>query len=111
MFIIHPSHFLPPKGHKARFWALILLALAPFAFGLLAIHLGQDANWDLRNYHFYNAYAFLNDRYAQDLLPSQTPYFYNPLLDVPFFLIATHAPARVAGFALGFVQGLNFILL
>ena len=73
--------------------------------------LGQDANWDLRNYHFYNAYAFLNNRYAQDLLPSQTPYFYNPLMDVPFFVLATHAPAKVAGFALGFLQGLNFIFL
>jgi hypothetical protein len=111
MFVAHPTHFLPPKGQRARVWALVILGLAPIAFGLLAISLGQDANWDLRNYHFYNAYAFLNDRYAQDLLPSQTPYFYNPLIDVPFFVLAMHASARAAGFALGFVQGLNFILL
>ena len=111
MFLPHPPHFLPPKGQRARQLALAILCLAPFAIGLLAIMLGQDANWDLRNYHFYNAYAFLNNRYGQDLLPSQTPYFYNPLLDVPFFLLATHASAKVAGFALGFVQGLNFILL
>src|SRR5262249_18399516 len=76
-----------------------------------ALFLGQDANWDLRNYHWYNAYALLNGRYALDLLPSQTPYFYNPVLDVPFYLLATHVPARIAGFALGFVQGLNFVLL
>ncbi|MGB9152897.1 MAG: hypothetical protein WCD70_07395 [Alphaproteobacteria bacterium] len=111
MFIIHPLHFLPPQGQRARRLAIVLLCFAPFAFGILALALGQDSNWDFRNYHFYNAYAFLNNRYAQDLLPSQTPYFYNPLLDVPFFVLATHAPARVAGFALGFVQGLNFILL
>ena len=111
MFIAHPPHFLPPKGQRTRSLALALLGLAPFAFGLLALFLGQDANWDLRNYHYYNAYAFLNNRYAMDLLPSQTPTFYNPLLDVPFFLLATHASAKLAGFALGFVQGLNFILL
>jgi len=105
------AHLLPPHGHKARRLTLVILALAPFAFGALALFLGQDANWDLRNYHWYNAYAFLNDRYAQDLLPSQTPFFYNPLLDVPFYLLATHVPARVAAFVLGTVQGLNFILL
>ncbi len=103
--------FLPPKNNRARGLAIALLCLAPIAFGLLALYLGQDANWDLRNYHYYNAYAFLNHRYALDLLPSQTPYFYNPLMDVPFFLLATHVPAKVAGFALGFVQGFNFILL
>jgi hypothetical protein len=105
-------HGLPPRLHRARALALLLLAFAPFACGVLSLILGQDANWDLRNYHWYNAYAFLNGRYdGIDLLPSQTPYFYNPLLDVPFYLLATHVPARVAGFVLGFVQGLNFILL
>ncbi|MFA5040699.1 MAG: hypothetical protein WC464_03595 [Bdellovibrionales bacterium] len=111
MVVSSATRFLPEKGQPARLLALALLFLAPLAFGFLAIGLGQDANWDLRNYHFYNAYAFLNDRYAMDLLPSQTPYFYNPLMDVPFFVLATSVPAKVAGFALGFVQGLNFILL
>jgi hypothetical protein len=85
--------------------------LGPLLFGALALALGQDANWDLRNYHWYNAYAFLNHREGFDLLPSQTPYFYNPALDIPFYLLATHLPAIVAGFILGSVQGLNFILL
>lgn len=104
-------HCLPPRGHRARFLALTILVLAPFAFGILAVALGQDANWDLRNYHWYNAYSFLNGRHGFDILPSQTPWFYNPLLDVPFYLLATHVPAIVAGFILGCVQGLNFVLL
>ncbi len=103
--------FLPPKKHKARSLATFLLALAPFLFGLLALYLGQDANWDFRNYHWYNAYALLNGRYDIDLLPAQTPSFYNPALDVPFFLLASHVPAKVAGFILGSVQGLNFVLI
>jgi hypothetical protein len=111
MFPFQPAHFLPSKGQKARLWALIILGLVPLAFGFLALALGQDANWDLRNYHYYNAYAYLNDRYVQDLLPSQTPYFYNPLMDVPFFLMATHWPAKLVGFVYGVVQGLNFVLL
>lgn len=81
---------------------------APIAFGLFAIVLGQDANWDLRNYHWYNAFAFLTGRFGLDLAPAT---FYNPLLDVPLFLLAQHVPARVCGFVLGAVQGLNFVLL
>lgn len=111
MAALFSTPFVPSKGDRARTWALALLCLAPVAFGLLALALGQDANWDLRNYHYYNAYAFLHNRTAQDLLPSQTPYFYNPLMDVPFFVLAQHASARAVGFFLGFVQGLNFILL
>lgn len=91
--------------------ALLLLLIVPFLFGFLALYLGQDANWDLRNYHWYNAYAFLNNRYDIDLLPSQIPSFYNPALDVPFYLLATHVPAPIAGFILGTIQGLNFILI
>jgi len=102
---------LPPPSHRARRLAVVFLALVPFAVGLLAVMLGQDGNWDLRNYHWYNAYAFLNGRYATDLLPSQTPWFYNPTLDVPFYLLATHLPAIVVGFILGSVQGLNAVLL
>ena len=102
---------LPPAGDKSRLAAALILVIAPLFFGVLALLLGQDANWDLRNYLWYNAYAFLNGRYGFDLLPSQIPYFYNPLLDVPFYLLATHVSAQVAGFILGTFQGLNFILL
>ena len=109
--LTNQSLFLPPKTHKARRLAVFLLAITPFLVGVLAVCLGQDANWDLRNYHWYNAYAFLNGRYGVDLLPSQTPWFYNPTMDVPFYLLATHVPSVVAGFILGCVQGLNFILL
>ena len=111
MALVYDIQLLPPKEHRARRLALFILFLAPLLIGALAVALGQDANWDLRNYHWYNAYAFLTGRYGVDILPSQTPCFYNPTLDVPFFLLATHVPARVAGFVLGVVQGLNFIPL
>ncbi len=109
-----PSSVLPVfplRGSKARGLAFFLLALAPLVIGALALYLGQDTNWDLRNYHWYNAYALLNGRLGVDLLPSQTPFFYNPTLDVPFFLLASHISAKGAGFILGSVQGLNVILL
>jgi len=93
-------------------WAILGLCLAvPLLFALAAAILPQDNNWDLRNYHWYNAYALLTGRMGFDLAPAQTPTYYNPLLDVPFYLAAQVLPARVLSFFLGLVQGCNFILL
>lgn len=90
---------------------VVLLALFPIFYALLSLAMGQDANWDLKNYHWYNGYAFLNGRHGFDLLPSQTPYFYNPLLDGAFYAMASSVPAWVASFVLSALQGMNFILL
>ena len=108
MFSLAP---LPPRGDKARPLAKFLLLLGPLLYGALAYWLGQDANWDLRNYHWYNAYAFLQGRHGYDLLPSQTPFFYSPVLDVFFYLLARLLNGPAVGIALGIVQGLNFCLL
>jgi hypothetical protein len=83
----------------------------PVLYGALSLAVGQDANWDLENYHWYNAFAFLNAIGERNLLVSQTPSFYNPLLDVPFFVAASDLPARLVGFGLGWLQGLNGVLL
>ncbi|WP_245593613.1 hypothetical protein [Azospirillum halopraeferens] len=101
---------LPTADRRARFLARLFLWLAPLAYGALTLRYGMDANWDLRNYHWYNAYAFLTGRIGFDLLPAQMPTFYNPLLDVPFFLAASAWPAPVVGFLLGTVQGINLSL-
>ncbi len=39
-----------------------LLVLCLIVGGTVSVLLGQDANWDLKNYHLYNPFAFLNDR-------------------------------------------------
>lgn len=85
----------------------------PFLFAGFALFLGQDASWDFRNYHWYNAWAFVTGRYAdnRDLMPSQGQFFFNPLLDVPFYLLATNVSPKIAYAVMGFVQGLNFPLI
>lgn len=108
---MHSLSLLPPRGDKARKLALLFLMLGPVLCGVLALQLGQDANWDLRNYHWYNAYALLNGRHGYDILPSQTPFFYSPMLDVPVYLLGQRMPGQWLGFTLGVVQGLNFCLL
>jgi len=96
---------------KIKNWNLRLMAVACLGSGLLSIFLGQDRNWDLRNYHVYNAYSFLNDRLTFDIAPAQIQSFHNPLLDVPFYLALTHVIPIVYGFLVGFLQGFNFWLI
>ena len=90
---------------------MALAVAVPLGLVLLNLAMGQDANWDLRNYHWYNAYSFLNGRFFFDVVPAQTPSFYNPTLDVPFFLLGNAVPAPVAYSVLALVQALNFVLL
>ncbi|MDD5034634.1 MAG: GtrA family protein [Methylococcaceae bacterium] len=88
-----------------------LTLLVCLAFGGMALGLGMDANWDLRNYHWYNGWAFLHGMLDRDLLVSQTPSFYNPTLDVAYAWVTEYLPARAVGFVLGFLHGLNFLPL
>jgi len=91
-------------------WAA-LLGLAPLAGGLGALALGKDFSWDFRNYHYYNAHAFLVGRSGIDLAPAQLQSFYNPMLDLPMYVLVRSLPAPLVGFCLGAVQGLNFSLV
>jgi hypothetical protein len=82
--------------------------------------LGQDANWDLGNYHLYNPWAWLHGRYGFDLAPAQLQTFHNPLVDVPLHAMVTAGwpprwiaaalavPAGVAAFALAQVAAILF---
>jgi hypothetical protein len=88
-----------------------LLIAVPIAFAGLSLALGQDTNWDLRNYHWYNPYAYLNGHFTRDLGVAHVATFYNPLLDIPTYIVGRAAPAPVVGAILGFIHGLNFVLL
>lgn len=103
--------FLPPQDSGWRSVVFVFFLVLPIFYAVLSIWLGQNASWDLLNYHLYNAHAFLNDRFARDLMPSQLQYFFNPLLDVPFYWLATSLPPHVAYSILAAVQGLNGIPL
>jgi hypothetical protein len=60
---------------SVRTTAFALATAVPLGLVLLNLAMGQDANWDLRNYHWYNAYSFLNGRFFFDVVPAQTPSF------------------------------------
>lgn len=90
---------------------LLVALFVPVLFGLISIYLGQDDNWDLRNYHWYNPYALLNGRLHVDMAPGNWQSYFNPLIDVPYYLLNQWLPGPAVGFVMGFVHGLNFILL
>ncbi|TDV34752.1 hypothetical protein C7405_107151 [Paraburkholderia caballeronis] len=102
-------HWLPDMG-SARSTA-IACWLVPLLYGLYSLTLGADSNWDLRNYHLYNAFALLHGKRAIDLAPAGMQSYFNPLLDVPYYLMAMHLPAMAVGFIMGVMHGLNFVLL
>ncbi len=84
---------------------------AALACGLWALLRGQDANWDLRNYHLYNGYAALQGRLGIDLAAAQMQSYFNPVLDVLQYVLMTALPAPLAGFLFGAWHGLVFALV
>ncbi|WP_137177908.1 hypothetical protein [Roseomonas sp. AR75] len=90
----------------------ILAALGfPLGFGLLAVALGKDDNWDLLHYHFYNPHAWLHGRHGHDLLAADFHVYFNPLLDLPFHLGNRVLPGAALTFLLGALHGLSGLLL
>lgn len=86
------------SGPATWFVCLLLGALS-------AAFKGQDAIWDLKNYHLYNAWAALHGRLAIDLAPAGLQSFFNPLLDLPYFLLGV-GPLRHLPWLLAAFQGL-----
>jgi hypothetical protein len=86
--------------------ALSLAGLVTVA-GLVSIWRGQDANWDLQNYHYYNPWAWWNARiFDRDIAAAQLQTFHNPLLDLPFFaMVQWDWPPRAIAFALAIPTG------
>ena len=90
-------------------WAFMVAVV--LAWAALVVFLGKDTSWDFRNYHWYNAYAFLNGRMGFDVAVGHHATYYNPLLDLPFYGLANAAPSWVALAYLGAFQGLSFVPL
>src|SRR5579862_9754174 len=89
----------------------LFLAVTILFWGGYVLWLGKDTSWDFRNYHWYIPYAFLNGRLGFDVAVAHQATYYNPLLDVPFYWLASHTHSWFALGAMGAVQGANVIPL
>lgn len=103
------------KGRRATRCLLdagLLLAAMLLAGAASVLLLRQDVNWDLQNYHFYNAWAFVHGRLGWDLAPAQVQTFHNPLLDLPFYwMVAADWPPRLISFAMALPAGVGAFFL
>lgn len=77
----------------------LLPAYAAVATGLGYVT-GQDLNWDLLNYHFYNPYQLIGGRLDRDIHVAGIQSFHNPLLDLPFYAAARLGVPPMAFFLL-----------
>lgn len=67
-------------------WKLITICLL---IGIVAgVSQGQDANWDLKNYHYYAPHAWVYDRYEIDVAPAQLQTWHSPYADLPYYWMA-----------------------
>ena len=94
-------------------WGVFLACWTLAAVAALAF--GRDANWDLRNYHYYNAFALLSGRWDLDLAPAGVHTFLHPGLDLPFYLLTqgplNHWPRTVAALQAGYLGLLAVLVL
>ncbi len=90
-----------------------LLALCIAVAGIASLAKGQDANWDLQNYHFYNPWAVLDGRiFSRDIVAAQLQTFHNPALDFVFYgMVAAGWPPRLIAFVLAVPAGVAAFFL
>lgn len=86
---------------------LVFFILTMLAGGFLALVQGQDTNWDLQNYHYYNPHSFLTHRTITDVAPDAVVTYENPLRMAPAYLAIEYLTPKQGTFMLGALQGIN----
>jgi hypothetical protein len=100
---------IPDRYHRHLHIAILILGFV--VCGLASLYLGQDNNWDLRNYHYYNPHAFLTDRIGFDIAPAQRQSYLNPLIDLPYYVGINYLNPKLLGFLKGGIHGINLVLV
>lgn len=90
---------------------LLTYWLVPLLCALVSWQKGLDINWDVQNYHYYNAWAHLHDRYSIDLAPAGMQSFFNPLFDLAWYGSMQLLTPQGAGILMGLLHGFNFLLV
>ncbi len=92
-------------------YSYVFLLTAVLITLFYSAQIGSDINWDLRNYHFYNGYAQLTNRFTQDWRPSFLQSNMNTVLDVPLYVMIKTLPPFTVSMILTTFQVLNLFLI
>ncbi|MBO4520378.1 MAG: hypothetical protein J5787_04150 [Alphaproteobacteria bacterium] len=77
--------------------------------GILSTFLKTEFLFDFLQYHYYNGFAFVNNRHNIDLGVAALPTYYNPLLDAAAYLLIRFCGENLSLYY--FITGLPFGLL
>lgn len=88
-----------------------LLVAGVLAFGAAAVMVGQSTNWDLRNYHWYDGWAWLHGHHRDDIAAAQAQTWFNPVLPALLYALLSSLKPALGTFVLGALQGLNLLPL
>jgi hypothetical protein len=101
------------KSTQNKWWQGWRLLASCLLIGIIAgVSQGQDANWDLKNYHYYVPHAWLNDRYDVDIAPAQLQTWHSPFADLPYYWMAkANVHSVVSTAVLSLTAGISIFLL
>jgi hypothetical protein len=109
----HHMQFVTTEPIRTRhrlLWASNLALLIAFCVvaGVYSVSKGTDANWDLKNYHLYSAYAFTNNRMLYDIAPGQLQTYLNPVINLStyYLMIMLNEKPRLFAFVQGIPAGI-----
>ena len=103
------------KHNKIYKYLLILLVFLVFG-GVLSCAFRYWPDFDFSSYHYYNGWAFLNDRLGSDFLAASFRSYFNPILDSLTYLLINSLNSHpllflfITGFKYGIFMFLCFLL-
>src|SRR3990167_1616146 len=84
---------------------IFLIGFFLILYGTISVLLGKDLTWDTANYHLYNPYAFLNDRFNIDYWPTSFIHqFFAPTLDFILYFFVMYTTPFITEFMIGAIR-------
>jgi hypothetical protein len=113
------AHAAGPGDRASQTPVVQTSVLAPIAIALASLlagaiytwFIGEDVNWDWLNYHEYNVWAVINDRYGIDAMPAGFQTYFNPAVYFPVYYLRHFLPLPYGLMIIGAVHGLNLLLV